>query len=386
MEKQLSPQALKKLLQSTDVASLSDTQLQQLFTSEDGIKEYIPDGICQIDPRTGDRIVFNSSRARRPHDNQPVDWQPAGGSSERNCVICEGNTTGVVDVAELSQGFTFINKNLFPILYPEPASKQGTSPEAGGRFPSSQCMPAYGYHFLQWTSSLHEVDWHNMPHSDRVVVMKRLAALEKKLISDSRNSTKSEKQALDNNVSTGYVSIIKNFGRLVGGSLAHGHQQIAISNVVPRRVLDHERFEMEHGELFSAYMQRGNPPTLLLRDYGPAALLVPYFMRRPYDMFLLIKDASKRYLYELDESEIAAAAGGWRDAIRAILAVMPRIGKESAYNVITNSGPGTGLYFEFLPYTQETGGFEHLGLYLCQGNPEDSARQLRGMIQTYEAD
>ena len=60
--------------------------------------------------------------------------------------------------------------------------------------------------------------------------------------------------------SNGHVSIIKNYGRLVGGSLAHGHQQIALSNVMPRRVLDHQRFEMEHGENFSAYMLRENPP------------------------------------------------------------------------------------------------------------------------------
>ena len=44
-------------------------------------------------------------------------------------------------------------------------------------------MP-YGLHFLQWMSSLHDKDWHNMPLEDRVVVMRRLAALEKKLLAD----------------------------------------------------------------------------------------------------------------------------------------------------------------------------------------------------------
>jgi galactose-1-phosphate uridylyltransferase len=103
-------------------------------------------------------------------------------------------------------------------------------------------------------------------------------------------------------------------------------------------------------------------------------------MRRPYDMLLIIKDVRKRYLHELDVNEIAAVADGWHDAIRAIRAVMPSIGREIAYNVVTHNGPGAGLYFEFLPYTQEIGGLEHLGLYICQGTPEDAARRLRALL------
>ncbi len=102
-------------------------------------------------------------------------------------------------------------------------------------------------------------------------------------------------------------------------------------------------------------------------------------MRRPYDMFLVLRDASKSHLYRLSKSELEAVAEGWRDAIRIILEVMPRIGKEVAYNVTTHNGPGAGLYFEFLPYTQEMGGFEHLGLYLCQGNPERQPERTRAL-------
>jgi hypothetical protein len=60
---------------------------------------------------------------------------------------------------------------------------------------------------------------------------------------------------------------------------------------------------------------------------------------------------------------------------------MPLIGKESAFNVIVHNGPGAGLYVEFLPFTQETGGFEHLGLWVCQGNAEDSAATLRQIME-----
>ena len=199
-----------------------------------------------------------------------------------------------------------------------------------------------------------------MPLSDRVIVLQRLAALEHKLLSDRQ----------------GFVLIIKNYGHLVGGSLGHGHQQIALSNVMPGRFGDNQRFEKERGEIFSTYLLRENPVELVIRDYGPAVLLTPYFMRRPYDMMLLAKDTSKKDLYQLSAAEIGAVAEGWCDAIRAIRSIMPDIGRGIAYNVITHNGPGAGLYFEFLPYGQETGGFEHLGLRVCQENPERAAGRM----------
>jgi hypothetical protein len=104
-------------------------------------------------------------------------------------------------------------------------------------------------------------------------------------------------------------------------------------------------------------------------------------MKRPFDMMLLLEDAGKRYLHELAEAEITAVAEGWRDAIRVMRLVMPEIGREIAYNVITSNGPGAGIYFEFLPYTQETGGFEHLGLYVCQHNPIGTAVRIRELLK-----
>jgi galactose-1-phosphate uridylyltransferase len=295
-------------------------------------------------------------------------------------VVCQGKTTGVVDVADLSEGFTFINKNLFPILYPAqtPAPTDWGDP---GEYPSgAEGFDASGFHLLQWTSSLHDKDWHNMPQLDRVVVMKRLAALEKMLLSSPTGAIRAGQTPADEPQPPGFVSIIKNYGHLVGGSLLHGHQQIGFSNVMPRRVGDNWRFKQRTGRTFSAYMMGKNPAELLIRDYGPAVLLAPYFMRRPFDMMLLIKDVSKSYLHQLSDAEITAVADGWHDALRAIMWLMPSIGRETAYNVITNNGPGAGLYFEFLPYTQEIGGFEQLGLFVCQSNPRSSADQIREFL------
>jgi galactose-1-phosphate uridylyltransferase len=369
MVQQLTREILTKILQAENIEQLSAAQLVQLFQEEKGLVDFIPDGICQIDPRNGERIIYNSARARRPHDNRPVDSQSSG---EKPCVVCQGKTTGVVDVANLGEGFTFINKNLFPILYPVDVH---TSVDEIENSLDSEGKPAYGFHFLQWTSSLHNRDWHNMPPSDRVIVMQRLAALENKLLANAVNESSNDQDG------HGFVSIIKNYGRLVGGSLVHGHQQIGFSNIMPRRFHDNWRFEQEHGKPFSAYLLQENPPELQLQDYGPALLLVPYFMRRPFDMMLVMKDVGKRYLHQLTETELTAVADGWHNAIRAMLWVMPNIGRETAYNVVTHNGPGAGLYFEFLPYTQETGGFEQLGLSVCQGNPRDAAAQLRQFLK-----
>ena len=358
MTQQLEREALEEILQAKDVGTLSVDDLMGLAREE--IEDYLPDGIYRVDPRNGDRILYHSSRGGRPHDNVP---ESEGEIPERECTICQGETTGVVDVADLTTGFTFINKNLYPILYP--FEEQGL---------------ASGLHFLQWTSSHHDKDWHNMPLEDRIVVIERQAALERTLLLGAEKLPAIAGAARGHN-GDAFVVIIKNYGHLVGGSLIHGHQQIAFSNVMPRHFRDNVRFERERGETFSSYSLRETPVDLVIKDYGPAVLVVPGFMRRPYDMMLLFKNAGRAYVHQLNEAEVEALAEGWHDGIRAIRQIMPRMGREIAYNVITNNGPGAGLYVEFLPYTQEIGGVEHLGLFVCQELPERAAARLREIVR-----
>jgi hypothetical protein len=71
---------------------------------------------------------------------------------------------------------------------------------------------------------------------------------------------------------------------------------------------------------------------------------------------------------------------GWSEAARAFQELMPKMGKEYAYNALVHTGPGAGLYVEFLPYTQEDGGYEKLGLWVCQESPEGAADVLRKTI------
>ncbi|MCK5634686.1 MAG: hypothetical protein KAI06_06350 [Anaerolineales bacterium] len=360
MTQQIDRKTIESLIQARDVSDLLLHDLVELFREEDMIK-HIPENMFKIDPRNGVRILYHASRSARPHDTKASTTRLK--VEEDMCVICEGKTTGVVDVAELSEGFTFINKNLYPILYPFKNLQPGDN------------QSAFGLHFLQWTSSIHDKDWHNMAPQDCLVVIRRLAILEGKLISGSSQLFRDRASPPE-----GHAIIVKNYGNRVGASLSHGHQQITFSNVKPRYYQDHVRFEVEHGEPFSAYLLRVIPSELKVKDYGEAILLVPPFMRRPYDMMLALKDTSKKYLHELTNAELRAVAEGWHDAARCIHRVMREMNKEIAFNITTINGPGAGLYFEFLPFTQPMGGFEHLGLYICQETPERAADRLRRLF------
>ncbi len=392
-QQRLERHTLESILQAPEVTRLSESDLAELFERDLGETGYLPGKEYQVDPRNGDCVLFSESRARRPHDHQPPRPADLAVTAKQACAICEGHTTGVIDVADLSDGFTFINKNLYPILYPFRCSSDRSDGPDGSEdadTPSEMSAPrnhsrlACGLHFLQWTSSWHERGWHNMPVSDLQVVLGRLAALEEALLRNTGNgrSDRGWGKTGGDNQPQKYISIIKNYGHPVGCSMAHDHQQIAFGNVVPRRVREHQRFEREHREPFSIYLMRENPDDLTIKDYGPAVLLTPYFMRRPYNMMLLVKDADKKHLHQLSAAELRAVAQGWQGAIRAIHSILPKMGRKVAYNVVTHNGPGAGLYFEFLPYTQETGGFEHLGLYVCQENPKGVARRVRAFLKS----
>jgi galactose-1-phosphate uridylyltransferase len=178
---------------------------------------------------------------------------------------------------------------------------------------------------------------------------------------------------------SGFVTVIKNYGAPVGGSLEHGHQQIGWNNIMPRSYYNNWCFYNRHDMYFSEYMLRENPLALTVKEYGQARLIVPYFMKRPYNLLLLFHDVGKQYLCELDPEELDCLGDALNEVTRLYQEVMPRIGKELAYNVVFHNGPGAGFYVEFLPYTQETGGFEHLGLWVCQSMPELVAENLKSL-------
>ncbi len=369
MKKALTQDGLKAVLQCEDIREVAVSRIFDLFAAEPGIPRFTPDGSFSRDPRDDAMVVYNAARSRRPYDNKTDNpTEPA----DKPCPICEGKTTGIVDVAALSSGYTFINKNLFPCVYlskTDPSEDDIITPEG-----KESGTGAFGLHLLQWTSTEHDRDWHNMTVPDLVVVLERLAALEEKLLLESGGLM--PRTGADGRAH-GFVSIIKNYGAPVGGSLTHGHQQIAFSNVMPTQIHNDAEFRRVHGVTFAEHLLKRGDEDLLVKQYEGARLVVPYFMRRPYWSMLVLEDFDKQYLHQLSKPELTAVARGWSELTRAFREIMPSMGKVFAYNALVHNGPGAGLYIEFLPFTQEDGGYERLGLWVCQERPENAAATLR---------
>jgi len=96
-----------------------------------------------------------------------------------------------------------------------------------------------------------------------------------------------------------------------------------------------------------------------------------------------LKDVSRQFLFELNKEELLSICQAWSDVTNLFLDIMPEIGRQPAFNILVHNGPGAGLYIEFLPYTQEMGGYEQLGLWVCQADPAHIAEQMRQKLISY---
>ena len=83
----------------------------------------------------------------------------------------------------------------------------------------------------------------------------------------------------------------------------------------------------------------------------------------------------------MNDRELQDIADGWHDAIRSVIQIMVKMGRDAVYNVIANNGPARGVYFDFLPYTQALGGMEHLGLFVCERDPLTAAALIREAVE-----
>lgn len=378
MDRLLPPHVLEAQIQHRDLSTLSYDDLLRSIRDDPMIAPWKPETFCAVDPRTGERVVYSEVRSRRPHDNRPHGETEDVDPVDRPCPVCRGETTTVVDVAPLSRGHTFINKNLYPVVYPfdgVPTDEPGTGDclTPGGE-------PVTGLHFLQWTSTFHDVDLHSMPLADVVTVVERLALLEERLLHGADGVMPST-APYERDEHFGFVGIIKNHGFLVGGSLRHGHQQIAHTNVMPRKILDDRRFLERYGRAFAAIVAERNPAELDVARFGPVRVLVPWFMARPLQMLVLVEGEEVNHLHHLSPASRARLGEGLKAALGAVRRAMPLLGRRPTYNMVVHVGPVGALYVEIHPYTQETGGYEHLGLYVCQGTPGSSAIMLREAME-----
>lgn len=371
--RRLSLARLESLVERRDCARAPDGELARAIRSCEAIRALRPEATCAVDPRDGMPILYSMARALRPHDTRPAQARAA--AREAECPVCAGKTTGILDVAPVGQGaVTFINKNLYPILYP----LEGPQPEVAGAPAAAERPPASGAHFLQWTSNRHDADLHNIGAAHAARLIERLGALEGTLLHEQGDLPRVGGPASAcRKAHHGYVGVIKNYGHKVGGSLRHGHQQIVHTNVRPQRTDLDMRFLDREGRSVARFVLEESPAELVLADHGAAVLLTPWFLRRPLHSMIVVQDTRKSYLHELAPAERRAVARALVAAARAVCAIMPRLGRDPTYNLVVHNGPIGGLYLELLPWTQEIGGYEQLGLYICQGTPEHSHQLLR---------
>ena len=168
---QLSRERALQLVAANKVETLDPGQILDVFHSQTSILQHLPDQVGRIDPCSNELILYNPYRAARPQAT-PESTLPA------DCPVCQGNTTRIVDLVDLSEGFSFINTNLYPAVYPHSGALQGDLSPAG---PTVK-FDAWGLHFLQWTSSIHHRDWLNMDVTDLQSVLCRLGVLERTLL------------------------------------------------------------------------------------------------------------------------------------------------------------------------------------------------------------
>ena len=259
----LQKQQLDTLVERQDCTGLAEGELYRLVGAEPQIRRNVPEQGLRVDPRDGMPIVYSMARAQRPHDTSSAERPD---KPNHPCPICEGRTSHIIDVAPAGPGVTFINKNLFPVVYPRPLEED---------------RAISGVHLVQWTSNEHHLDLHNIGDRHMEIVLERLAALEGNLLHRSTEHPLVESLSACETPHHGYVGIIKNYGQQVGGSLSHGHQQIMHSNVRALRVAQDQRFLAREGHSMASHLLGTNPPELTIADYGSAQVGHPLVVLLP---------------------------------------------------------------------------------------------------------
>ena len=331
--------ALARNTASTSLEALGFDGLCALCRSSSGV--HAPDPVVATDPRGAPPIIYSEARASR--------LKPQG------CVVCDSETCPAADVVELPGGdAAWLTPNFYPITFP---FEQG--PFEDGR------PGARGVHLVQWSSLRHDGGLPGADAATAAALLAQLARAEEWLL---HNAGPDYPASGDGH--RGHVGVIKNCGRRVGGSVEHDHQQILLSSVpfaeppltpgLKRALLD------DHSRRRTV-------------DYleGGALTLVPSFMRRPLHAFIVPAGGEVGWLHHLDDAVRDAVALATARLTRAVSAAMTAAGQDPAWNLVVHNGPGCGPLLELRPFTQPFGGYEHIGLYLCEERPETSAARLR---------
>src|SRR3989344_2590557 len=306
-------------------------------------------------PLTGNPIVYCPERAKRP---VPKEEKKEKKTEVNKCTICDGETTPILSYLPLREDhYAFVNLNLFPAM----------DPISGARSSEKTARQAFGAHLLVWPTTDHK-DIHELTPEDHAKSFSLMQDLERRLSCLSKGE---------------YLQIIKNTGRIAGSSIDHGHYQVIATNVIPGVIKLAREFRVAHGKSFVTYLQEKAGSGLVIKEYRTIRVITPPWLRRHLEAVIIPKNMHRERISDLTEEECLDLARATTDIARACHRIMPRIGKEFAYNMIFNAGEGIGtLWVDMLPATQISGGFELGVFYLCQSSSELSTATYQEALQS----
>ncbi len=319
------------------VEALGVPALERLCASE--TQHFAPAGRVAVDPRLGLPVLYSEARASRPR-------------ALAGCPVCNDRLCPAVDIVEAPDGdATWLAPNLFPLVSPTVKANDAA---------------ARGMHFVQWTSRRHDVRWPDGTRDVAARVLSQLARVERFLLEHAGDAYPETGPGR-----RGHVGIVKNVGANVGGSVEHDHQQILLTNIAPLE----PRLAHDLGPTLRA-SQHQHDLHVDTVDGNTHTLVAP-FMRRALQSFVLPADPGAHFLHDLSDDDLASFGLAIARVTGATSRLMQRDHGEPAWNVVFHSGTDTPLVAELRAYTQPLGGFEQLGLYLCEETPETSAGRLR---------
>lgn len=332
--------ALDARTASTSLDRLGFAGLEALC--RDSAAEHAPDRSLGHDPRGNLPIAYSEARRRR--------------LAASGCVVCEGKTCPAADIAALpGDDVAWITPNFYPVAYPFQANASPVAPAL------------HGLHLVQWSSLRHDGGLIGADAATASAIFGQLARAEEWLLhhADAQYPESSEGHR-------GFVGLIKNRGRTVGGSVEHDHQQLLLGN---------QPFAEPPATrgLRAALLDQARPE-LEVEHLDGVRTLVPAFMRRPLHAFIVPEGDDVGWLHHLDSARRDAVALAVARLSLAVSALMAGSGREPAWNLIVHTGEGCGPLLELRPYTQPLGGYEHLGLYICEEQPATSAGRLRDAL------
>ena len=182
-----------------------------------------------------------------------------------------------------------------------------------------------------------------------------------------------------------YILIFKNYGKIAGASLEHGHSQLIALPIVPKRVQE----ELEGAATYYNYKERcvfcdmireeRDEKDRIIYEDEKVIAFCPYVSRFPYEVWIMPKKHASD-LTSLDRDTVPYVAKALRDSLLRI----KRYLGDPAYNFIIHTSPINGQeredyhwHIEIMPTLVKVAGFEWgSGFYINPVPPDIAARNL----------